>query len=121
LGRQNVAVRFALLIDIHLKKDIRRGVVNNQQTDWSFKLDGVLHDASQDLVYETVARDVVSQALDGYNGTIMCYGQTGAGKTYTMTGATESYKHRGILPRALQQVFRMIDERPTHAITVRVS
>ncbi|NP_001364404.1 kinesin-like protein KIF9 isoform 4 [Homo sapiens] len=90
-------------IDIHLKKDIRRGVVNNQQTDWSFKLDGVLHDASQDLVYETVAKDVVSQALDGYNGTIMCYGQTGAGKTYTMMGATENYKHRGILPRALQQ------------------
>ncbi|KAM6169254.1 LOW QUALITY PROTEIN: kinesin-like protein KIF9 [Rhynchocyon petersi] len=108
-------------IDIHLKKDARRGVVNNQQTDWSFKLDGVLRDASQDLVYDTVAKDVVSQALDGYNGTIMCYGQTGAGKTYTMTGATENYKHRGILPRALQQVFRMIEERPTHAITVRVS
>ncbi|XP_044789828.1 kinesin-like protein KIF9 isoform X4 [Bubalus bubalis] len=90
-------------IDIHLKKDSRRGVVNNQQTDWSFKLDRVLHDASQDLVYETVAKDVVSQALNGFNGTIMCYGQTGAGKTYTMTGATENYKHRGILPRALQQ------------------
>ncbi|XP_059124736.1 kinesin-like protein KIF9 isoform X4 [Peromyscus eremicus] len=55
-------------IDIHLKKDTRRGAVNNQQTDWSFKLDGVLHDASQDLVYETVAKDAVSQALDGYNG-----------------------------------------------------
>ncbi|XP_032503872.1 kinesin-like protein KIF9 isoform X3 [Phocoena sinus] len=108
-------------IDIHLKKDTRRGVVNNQQTDWSFKLDGVLHDASQDLVYETVAKDVVSQALNGYNGTIMCYGQTGAGKTYTMTGATENYKHRGILPRVLQQVFKMIEERPTQAITVRVS
>ncbi|XP_044777687.1 kinesin-like protein KIF9 isoform X3 [Neomonachus schauinslandi] len=90
-------------IDIHLKKDLQRGVVNNKQTDWSFKLDGVLHNASQDLVYETVAKDVVAQALDGYNGTIMCYGQTGAGKTYTMTGATENYKHRGILPRALQQ------------------
>ncbi|XP_027942923.1 kinesin-like protein KIF9 isoform X3 [Eumetopias jubatus] len=108
-------------IDIHLKKDLQRGVVNNKQTDWSFKLDGVLHNASQDLVYETVAKDVVAQALNGYNGTIMCYGQTGAGKTYTMTGATENYKHRGILPRALQQVFRMIAERPTHAITVRVS
>ncbi|KAH0504147.1 Kinesin-like protein KIF9, partial [Microtus ochrogaster] len=56
-----------------------------------------------------------------FAGTIMCYGQTGAGKTYTMTGATENYKHRGILPRALQQVFKMIEERPTHAITVRVS
>nr|XP_025740946.1 kinesin-like protein KIF9 isoform X4 [Callorhinus ursinus] len=108
-------------IDIHLKKDLQRGVVNNKQTDWSFKLDGVLHNASQDLVYETVAKDVVAQALNGYNGTIMCYGQTGAGKTYTMTGATENYKHRGILPRALQQVFRMIAERPTHAVTVRVS
>nr|XP_035963612.1 kinesin-like protein KIF9 isoform X11 [Halichoerus grypus] len=55
-------------IDIHLKKDLQRGVVNNKQTDWSFKLDGVLHNASQDLVYETVAKDVVAQALDGYNG-----------------------------------------------------
>ncbi|XP_025314113.1 kinesin-like protein KIF9 isoform X6 [Canis lupus baileyi] len=90
-------------IDIHIKKDLQKGVVNNKQTDWSFKLDGVLHNASQDLVYETVAKDVVAQALDGYNGTIMCYGQTGAGKTYTMTGTTENYKHRGILPRALQQ------------------
>lgn len=34
----------------------------------------------------------------------MCFGQTGAGKTYTMTGATESYKQRGIIPRAIQQV-----------------
>lgn len=58
-------------IDIHLKKDSRRGVVNNQQTDWSFKLDGVLHDASQDMVYEMVAKDVVSQALNGYNGNLV--------------------------------------------------
>ncbi|KAM4828724.1 kinesin-like protein KIF9 [Thomomys bottae] len=108
-------------IDIHFNKDLRRGVINNQQTDWSFKVDGVLHDASQDLVYETVARDVISQAFDGYNGTILCYGQTGAGKTYTMMGITENFKHRGIIPRALQQVFKMIEERPTLAITVRIS
>lgn len=41
---------------------------------------------------------------DPFLGTIMCYGQTGAGKTYTMTGATNEYKHRGIIPRAIQQV-----------------
>lgn len=39
-----------------------------------------------------------------YAGTIMCCGQTGAGKTYTMTGANESYKQRGVIPRAIQQV-----------------
>ena len=42
----------------------------------------------------------------------MCYGQTGAGKTFTMTGATENYQHRGILPRAISQLFKQIDERP---------
>lgn len=48
--------------------------------------------------------DVTKMCFEMFAGTIMCYGQTGAGKTYTMTGATENYKHRGILPRALQQV-----------------
>lgn len=38
------------------------------------------------------------------SGTVMCFGQTGAGKTFTMTGSTESYKERGIIPRALQEV-----------------
>lgn len=52
-------------------------------------------------------------------GTIMCYGQTGAGKTFTMTGATENYKHRGLIPRALSQLFRDIDERPDYAINLR--
>ncbi|XP_073190968.1 kinesin-like protein KIF9 isoform X3 [Lepidochelys kempii] len=108
-------------IDIYIRRDIKKGVVNNKQTDWSFKLDGVLHNASQDSVYDAVARDLVSQALNGYNGTIMCYGQTGAGKTYTMTGATESYKHRGIIPRAIQQVFRAVEERIDQSITVRMS
>ncbi|XP_048806288.1 kinesin-like protein KIF9 isoform X3 [Lagopus muta] len=90
-------------IDIYIKKDAKKGVVNNKQTDWSFRLDGVLHNTSQELTYETVAKKLVSEALTGYNGTIMCYGQTGAGKTYTMTGATAEYKHRGIIPRAVQQ------------------
>lgn len=39
-----------------------------------------------------------------FSGTLMCFGQTGAGKTYTMTGSTESYKQRGVIPRALQEV-----------------
>ncbi|KFP13170.1 Kinesin-like KIF9, partial [Egretta garzetta] len=108
-------------IDIYVKKDAKKGVVNNRQTDWSFRLDGVLHNTSQDLAYETVAKKLVSEALIGYNGTIMCYGQTGAGKTYTMTGATAEYKHRGIIPRALQQVFKATARSVDPCITVRIS
>ncbi|XP_064496167.1 kinesin-like protein KIF9 isoform X3 [Pseudopipra pipra] len=107
-------------IDIHIEKDARGGLVNNSSTDWSFRMDGLLHNTSQDKVYETVARDLVAAALRGYNGTIMCYGQTGAGKTYTMTGAAE-YEHRGIIPRAIQQVFQAAKESPGLSITVLIS
>ncbi|NXL53195.1 KIF9 protein, partial [Podilymbus podiceps] len=108
-------------IGIYIKKDAKEGVVNNRQTNWSFRLDGVLHATSQELAYETVARKLVSEALIGYNGTIMCYGQTGAGKTYTMTGATAEYKHRGIIPRAIQQVFKATARSVDPLIAVRIS
>ncbi|XP_014451581.2 kinesin-like protein KIF9 [Alligator mississippiensis] len=108
-------------IDLSIKRDIKKEVVNNKQTDWSFKLDGVLHNASQDSVYEAVATELVSEALGGYNGTIICYGQTGAGKTYTMTGPGKNYQHRGIILRAIQQVFRVIEKHVDQSITVRIS
>ncbi|KFV74016.1 Kinesin-like KIF9, partial [Dryobates pubescens] len=108
-------------VDIYIKRDAKKGPVDNTQTDWSFCLDGVLHNTSQELTYEAVAKHLVSEALLGYHGTIMCYGQTGAGKTYTMTGATAEYKHRGIIPRALQQVFRATAPSPEGCVTVRIS
>ena len=55
-------------IDIHCKREAKRGVVNNQILDWSFRLDGILHNASQDNVFQSVASEVVTGALDGYNG-----------------------------------------------------
>ncbi|XP_040287413.1 kinesin-like protein KIF9 isoform X2 [Bufo bufo] len=109
------------LVDVHLRKDEKLGVVNNKRYDWSFKVDGILHNATQAAVYDMVAKSVVSQALQGYNGTIMCYGQTGAGKTHTITGATENYKNRGIIPRALQQVYKEIAEQTDCTVTVRIS
>ncbi|NXJ85742.1 KIF9 protein, partial [Trogon melanurus] len=108
-------------IKVHIKKDAKKGVVNNRQTSWSFRLDGVLRNASQELAYETVAKKLVSEALIGCNGTVMCYRQTGAGKTYTMTGATAEYKHRGIIPRAVQQVFKATAHSVDPVVTVRVS
>lgn len=42
--------------------------MNNQVNDWSFKLDGILHNTSQDDVFSATTADVVTSALDGYNG-----------------------------------------------------
>jgi len=47
----------------------------------------------------------VDSVLDGYNGTIFAYGPTGSGKTYTITGGTEKYTERGIIPRTLSYIF----------------
>lgn len=44
---------------------------------------------SQDEVFDSVARDAVDNALEGYNSTIFAYGQTGSGKTFTITGGAE--------------------------------
>ncbi len=63
--------------------------------------------STQRTVYETTAKGVVESSLKGYNATIFAYGQTGTGKTYTMEGFN-SAEERGIIPRAIEQIFRHI-------------
>ena len=80
-------------------------VVNNQHDTWKFKFGHILHNATQDDVYDLASNEIVQSVVQGYNGTVMCYGQTGAGKTYTMLGLTNNYKQRGIVSRCIQQVY----------------
>ena len=52
-----------------------------------FDYDGVLQaDVTQQHVYETVARPLVEAAIAGFSACLMCYGQTGTGKTFTFGG-----------------------------------
>lgn len=46
--------------------------------------------------------------MKGYNGTILAYGQTGAGKTFTMMGNVLDPKDKGITPRIIEKIFDMI-------------
>eukprot|EP00439_Symbiodinium_sp_Y106_P007769 s577_g1.t1 len=90
---------------MRLPKDESAGLVNNQQESWHFKLDKVLANASQEQVYDLCSGDVVRSVMDGYNGTVMAYGQTGAGKTHTMTGGHMGFADRGIVPRAISAIY----------------
>lgn len=108
-------------INIHLKRDATKGVINHQITDWSFTFNGIFNNIDQETVFETVAKDLVSGALNGYNGTLMCYGQTGSGKTFTMSGVSEHFQNRGLIPRALTHLFKEIEGRQADAINVRIS
>ena len=72
-------------------------------------------------VFESCADELVSRALDGYSGTVMAFGQTGAGKTYTITGPGQSYRHRGLLPRLIHGLYQEIENRCEQEISVRAS
>jgi kinesin family protein 5 len=73
--------------------------------------------ASQDNVYERIARPVVTDVLKGLNGTIFAYGQTGTGKTYTM-GILQFVddEHAGMIPRAMDQIFHYVDTQPANVV-----
>lgn len=57
-------------------------------------------DTIQEEIYNEVGAPVLLNILDGFNGTIMAYGQTSSGKTYTMQGPDlNSWEEKGIIPR----------------------
>ena len=90
--------------------DAAAGASRNKQQSWEFGVNDVLVDASQEDVFARCAKDIVDGVLEGYNGTVLAYGQTGAGKTHTMTGgATGGYANRGLVPRAVSYVFRQLE------------
>ena len=60
-------------------------------------------------IYENCAANIIENVLEGYNGTIFAYGQTGTGKTHTMTGAEKDPEHKGIMPRSFDDIFKRIE------------
>ncbi|VEL27397.1 unnamed protein product [Protopolystoma xenopodis] len=64
--------------------------------------------SSQNEVYEIVAKPIVADVLNGYNGTIFAYGQTSSGKTFTMEGVLGDPVFQGIIPRIIHDIFNHI-------------
>lgn len=119
LGRVRVALRLRprneeeIVADadfadcVELQPELKRLKLrkNNWDTD-TYEFDEVLTEfASQKRVYEVVAKPVVESVLEGYNGTVMAYGQTGTGKTYTLGRlGEEDTAARGIMVRAMEDI-----------------
>lgn len=59
-------------------------------------------------LYRHIAFPIVEKALQGYNGTIFAYGQTGTGKTYTMAGLQKKPETKGIIPNTFNHIFSQI-------------
>lgn len=77
-----------------------------------FAFDAVFDESfSQQKIFEDAAQEIVDSVMDGFNGTIFAYGQTGAGKSHTMTGPENGPEElRGLLPRSFHHIFQNIDD-----------
>ncbi|KRX02482.1 P-loop containing nucleoside triphosphate hydrolase [Pseudocohnilembus persalinus] len=95
----------------------------NSYTMHQFSFDHVYdQDSTQEEVYENTAKQSVLSTLQGYNSTIMAYGQTGTGKTFTMEGFKYNSldPSRGIIPRAIEEIFKFIENSSSEQTTFMV-
>lgn len=105
---------------VELQPELKR--LKLRKNNWdseTYEFDEVLTEfASQKRVYEVVAKPVVESVLDGYNGTVMAYGQTGTGKTFTLGRlGEEDSSARGIMVRSMEEILANVS-RETDSISV---
>lgn len=72
-------------------------------------------------LYDETFRPLVDSVLQGFNGTIFAYGQTGTGKTYTMEGVRKDPERRGVIPNSFEHIFTHISRSQNQQYLVRAS
>lgn len=70
--------------------------------------------ATQADLFDTVGRPICDDFFRGFNCTIMAYGLTGSGKTFTMTGSPDQ---EGLIPRVVRQLFQTVGRNPPSVVT----
>ncbi|XP_044796169.2 kinesin-like protein KIF27 isoform X3 [Bubalus bubalis] len=127
-----VAIRIRPLLCkevLHNHQACVRVIPNTQQIiigrDRIFTFDFVFgKNSTQDEVYNTCIKPLVLSLIEGYNATVFAYGQTGSGKTYTIGGghvASVVEGQKGIIPRAIQEIFQNISGKPSIDFNIKVS
>lgn len=83
--------------------------LQSSETNAPFTFDRVFDMSSQQAnIFDFSIRSTVEDVMNGYNGTVFAYGQTGAGKSYTMMGDMDDPDKKGIIPRITEQIFDSI-------------
>jgi len=106
--------------------DVPRGEISVKKLDTDeppriFYFDRVYDDTTrQETIFTESALPIISEVIKGYNGTMFAYGQTGTGKTFTMTGKDDD-ENRGIIPRSFDSIFSLIKGTYQTNFLIRVS
>lgn len=101
--------------------------VASKTVDRTYHFDRVFGpNTSQESLYNTAIAPMVDEVLNGFNCTIFAYGQTGTGKTHTMTGDLSAASatltpESGVIPRAVSQIFNHLESQQHSEYSVRCS
>lgn len=78
-----------------------------------------LNSSKQTDLYEEIFFGLVESVLNGFNGTIFAYGQTGTGKTWTMEGIRNEKDKKGVIPNSFDHIFSFISRSNDQQYLVR--
>ena len=93
---------------------------NNQIKYQQFFFDHVFDkNTSQQEIYNKTTKPLLESIIEGFNATVFAYGATGSGKTYTMLG--NSQNERGIMPRAVSDLFKILQKKKNKEFRIQVS
>ncbi|XP_038053158.1 kinesin-II 95 kDa subunit-like [Patiria miniata] len=124
MNSKETAEKYERVVDM----DVPRGVISVRNPKSSleppkqFTFDSVYDwDSKQRELYDETFRSLVESVLNGFNGTIFAYGQTGTGKTYTMEGVRSDPESRGVIPNSFEHIFTHIARTQNQQYLVRAS
>ena len=93
---------------------------NNQIKYQQFFFDHVFDkNASQQEIYNKTTKPLLENIIEGFNATVFAYGATGSGKTYTMLGNNQN--ERGIMPRSVSDLFKLLQKQKNKEFRIQVS
>uniref|UniRef100_A0A672IYD6 plus-end-directed kinesin ATPase n=1 Tax=Salarias fasciatus TaxID=181472 RepID=A0A672IYD6_SALFA len=87
---------------------------------WSHTSPEDVNYASQMRVYKDIGEEMLLHAFEGYNVCIFAYGQTGAGKSYTMMGKQDVKDQEGIIPLLCEDLFTKINDNTDNSMSYSV-
>lgn len=118
--------------ELAISSDYCVNFIDNQQVElnstienskYKFSFDRIFNPkTAQQDVFDQSARPIIQSILEGFNGTILAYGQTSSGKTFTMQGDLDYPELEGIIPRTISLLFESImDSAEEIEFTVKTS
>ena len=97
--------------NVNQKNIINIFIVERNLEFKKFNFDKIFpENSSQSEIFEITSKNIIDKVISGYNGTIIAYGQSSTGKSYTLSNDLSEPNLQGIIPRAFDYLFNKINE-----------